>query len=155
MAPGQGARPCPGPGEGKRCPGGAERPGSPHSPCWARQARPAVSTKVCFGLNVPEKLNVTGGQSPGPWQPADAVAVSASLPCNAGCLHPSGFWRGEDMGCGGLPRDQHCPLALAALELLLRLRLRRLCWMQPWAQRWCHPHGASPGWNGAGVGSPR
>lgn len=52
-------------------------------------------------------------------------------------------------------RGRCCPLAPAAPELLLGLRLCRVCWMRPSAQGWCHPHGASPGWNGAGVSSPR
>ena len=57
-----------------------------------------LRSKVCFGLNVHENLNVTGGQSTGPWQPANAML---------GVCIPLAF--GEEKKCGGgLPRD---PLA--------------------------------------------
>lgn len=77
-----------------------------------------------------ENLNVTGGQSPGPWQPANAML---------GVCIPLAF--GEEKKCSrGLPGDALTD-HLWPLELLQgRAEELRVCWMWPSAQGWCHPH---------------
>lgn len=120
--------------------------------------------KVCFGLNVHGNLNVTGEQSLGPWQPANAV-LSVCIPLAFG----------EEKKCGGgLPEDpladhlwpqaaarQSCAVEGLALPLgsgstgapAWAALVQSLLDVAIGAGR-CRPHGTSPGWNGAGVGPP-
>lgn len=102
-----------------------------------------------------KNLAVTGGQSPGRWQPANAM-LSVCIPLAFGKEKCGGVCPGDPLA------DHPWPLGLlqgravlwrAGAAPWLGLRLCRVCWTWLLAWRWCHPR-ATAGWDGAGGSCP-